>query len=96
VEEVLLGLQLHENKIHEIHDNNRYECPSFSNCNAEKGDERGATEGNPELPSESKATEINSSKVSSCCLSVRLAIALHPHASLVTNSLERPSPLNLV
>jgi hypothetical protein len=81
VEEVLLGLQLHENKIREIHNNNQYKCPSISNCNAEEGDERGATERDPELPSESKATEINTPKVSSCCLSVCLAIALHPHAA---------------
>jgi hypothetical protein len=66
VEEVLLGLQLHENKIREIHNNNQYECPSISNCNAEEGDERGATERDPELPSESKATEINTPKVSHC------------------------------
>jgi myosin heavy subunit len=73
---VLLGS--HENK---IHDNNQYQCPYISNFNAEEGDEKGATEGNPELPSESKATEINTPKVSSCCLSVCLAIALHPHAA---------------
>jgi hypothetical protein len=59
VEEVLLGSQLHENKIREIHNNNQYECLSISNCNAEEGDERGATERDPELTSESKATEIN-------------------------------------
>jgi hypothetical protein len=67
VEEMLLVLQLHKNKIRKIHDNNQYKCPSISNCNAEEGDERGETERDPELPSESKATEINTPKVSSCC-----------------------------
>ena len=65
VEEVLLGSQLHENEIYEIHDNNQYECPSISNCSAEKGDGGGTTERTIEMPSASKGDKLNTPKVSS-------------------------------
>jgi hypothetical protein len=46
------------------HDITEMECPSIiSNCNAEEGDERGTTERDPEMPSESNATKKDTTEV---------------------------------